>query len=236
MKKILLGSLAVATTLAAPAAFAVELNGASVDLGYSAFTDDGDVNKTDLNSSVELGFSPNFAAQIDLGASKFGLTNEDNINAALHGIYHLDQATAFGAFYGVDRIAGESNTFYGLEAAYDTGPYETQGYVQFGDYGNEDFWGAGGSLRYAVNASFGLGASYDYADIDNAFSAQRFAAVADYNVNDSTRLYAELGVLDSNDLGADAEPFIGAGVKVSLGGAGEPTFGNRGLIGLLPGL
>ncbi|SLN35864.1 hypothetical protein PSA7680_01699 [Pseudoruegeria aquimaris] len=235
MKKTLISSLAVATAVAAPAAYAVELNGASMDLGYSAFTDESDVNKTAIEGSVELGFSPNIAAQIDLGATKFGLSNEDNINAAVHGIYHLDDATAFGAFAGVDRAGGEDNSFYGLEAAYDTGAYETEGYVQFGEYGSEDFWGAGGSVRYAVNASFGLGASYDYADVDNAFNAQRFAAVADYNVSDSTRLYAELGVLDSDDLGLDTEPFIGAGVKVSLGG-GEPTFGSRGLVGLIPGL
>lgn len=230
----LFAAAAAVVPFCASTALAGDFTGGSIGLGYSAFTNDdaGTIDKTSLGGSIEYGFDRNVSVQGDLTLSKFGLTDADAQNVTLHGIFHLDEATSFGAFIGHDEVESLGLTFYGLEAGHEVGQFEGETYIAYGEDDGVDGTLFGLSGLYNVNDAFGFGASYDRLDVESV-ALNRVALEAEYRMQ-NVILSAELGQLDAEDAGS--ETFFGIGARLSFGAKRGTTFERRGLIDTLPGL
>ena len=232
-----LGALALAaTTLAVPAG-AVELTGGAVELGYSAFTEETDVNRTILRGQAELGFTRNFAAQVDAGYYGYHYLG-DGVNLTAHGIYHGSETASFGVYVGYDEIESVSATTYGLEAGMLLAP-SVIAEVYAGGF---DIEGEGGLMMgVEVANAFGNGlsarAGIDHVNSDFGVDVTSIELGLDYKVTPQTGLYAEVGSTRLSGFGASgSETYVGAGVTIDFGAKRGATFGYRSLFDLIPGL
>lgn len=225
-------ALALAGILCTSAAQAFEVTGGSVDLGFSAFTDDFDANKTTLGGALEFGIVRAVSVQADLGLTQFGLTEVDNTNFGLHGIYHLGEATSGGLYLGRDRVEGADIDLYGLEIGHQQGQFTAEGYL-----GHAEAAGGSGTLLglrggYALSDSATLGARYDNVNLEG-YDISRLSLTGEYAMTDGFALNAEVGSFDAEGVGS--EMFLGLGVKASFGAKRGATFERRSLVDLIPG-
>lgn len=228
------------TAASVTSASAVELVGSSIALEYSAFTEDSSFAATSAKGSVELGFNKNFSLQGDLGGYKLNLVDETGSNIGLHGIYHVNETTSLGAFVSSDSIAGENTQYLGLEAGFGRDGFGLEGYA-----GKTDFEGVDATIygllgHYTFGNNVGLGASVDAVDFDIAgLSMSRYGFQLDYKASENTLIYAEIGSLSAeiDDFGlSDSEQYVGIGIEFNIGSTRGTTFGDRGLLRLIPGL
>ena len=218
----------------AQSAVAGEVTGGSLGFTYSAFSDDSaaTVDKKSIAGSVEYAFDRQFALQGDLSLVKFGATDLDGHSYTLHGIYHLDDATSFGAFIGRDEVDSVGETFYGLEIGREFDQLDTEGYIAHGQA--DDLTGTlfGLSALYNATDSFAFGMRYDTLDIDTV-EASRVSLLTEYEI-DRVVLSAEVGQADINGVGS--ESFFGVGARMTFGADRGTTFEKRGLLDVIPGL
>lgn len=228
-------------------AFSLEITGGDVVLGYSAFSEkvDGEtLSQTSIEGSLELGFTKEFGAQADFGVQQFEQLNNvgaDNAtNFTLHGLYHMSETTTFGAFYGRDSLEDLDLDFYGLEAGFEGPNFDVEAYFGTGELdgvdGDGNVFGVSGA--YELTSSFELIGSYAKASFDGDLDVSTFEAGVAYNVNDSVQLAATLGRLtgEVEGLGSESEDYFGLEAEYSFGAARGATFGERGLLHLIPGL
>lgn len=232
---IVIGLVASAST-----AQAIEVTGGRLDLSYSAFLDDTDVDKLNVAGSVELGFSNTASVQLDVGHDSFGLSGLDIVSLGAHGVFHLDQSTSVGVFYTRDRanIGGvnDSANLYGVEAGHDAGPVEFEGYFGRGESSGTDGTIIGASARYAMPSTIGVSGSIDYLDIDG-LEARKLTVRLDGDVTENLNLFVEVGTGKVSAFGASrSEPFMGIGGRITFGADRGTTFERRSLGDLLPGL
>lgn len=214
-----------------------EVTGGEVALSYSAFTKDGDVNRTSLEGSMEYGFDSNFTVQGDIALHRFGAVNENANTVTLHGIGHLNDATSLGAFIGRDHAAGGSATVYGIEAGQDLGRVDIEGYLAGYHETGSNGTLIGANARYAYTPDIGFGAGFDYGGFGGSVDLTRFGVNADYTVTNGPTLSAELGQLHANGFGLSGnEAYAKIGIGFKFGAKRGVTFGNRSLTRLLPGL
>ncbi|OOY31540.1 porin [Thioclava sp. F36-6] len=211
---------------------AAEITGGTVGIGFSQFTDDGDLDKTSATGSLEVGFNRQFSLQGDLAFASFGASDTDANNVALHAIYHAGPATSFGAFAGHDHAEGAGLDYYGLEAGHSYGQFGGEAYVS---HAKED--GVSGNLfglsgRYAVNDAFGVTAGYDHIDVES-FDANRTQIGVDYKLGNVT-LSGDFGHADGDDLGSSN--YVSVGATFAFGPQRRTTFKQRDLIRVIPGL
>lgn len=234
-KKII--PMALAGSLICGQALAVEVTGGEIDLGYSVFTDETDVSKFAITGGVEISFSQAFSLQLDAGTHAFNLTDETGSNVSAHAIYHVDDALSLGAFYGMDRAAGVSTDFYGVEGGYKLANFDVEGYVAHGEDSGVSATVVGLDGTYPVSNAFELGASVDRIDFGSGVRLTRLGVTGTYNVAPNTGLYAELGSVNGSAYGlSDSESYVGIGAKVTFGSDPGTTFGRRSVFELLPGL
>lgn len=229
-------TLASALALSATMAQAVEVTGGSAGLSYSAFADDTDFNRIGLEGSVELGFNRSLGLQFDAGYNNFDASGIDSNTLGLHGIYHLDDATSFGAFYVREDIEGNDLDILGVEAGYEMQNWDIEGYIADidGDGGDGTLGGLKG--RYAMDSGLGLTGSYDRAD-SGGDDLSRFAVRLDRDVSPNANLFVEVGSARADVGGlSDSEPFVGLGGKITFGAERGTTFDQRGFSRLIPGL
>ena len=222
------------------AAQAVEISGGSLDLSYSAFTDDTDVDKLNVAGSVELAFTHAASAQLDLGRDAFGTSAADIMSLGLHGVFHLDQATSLGAYYSRDTVdaggARDSANLYGVEAGHDTGPLQIEGYLGRAEASGADGTMLGVSARYAMPSTIGVTGSIDYLDIEG-LEVRTLKARLDGDVSENLNLYVEVGTGKVRAFGASAsEPCFGIGGRITFGAARGTTFERRSIGEMIPGL
>lgn len=227
-------------TAVSTSASAVELVGSSIALGYSAFTEDNSFSAATAKGSVELGFNRNFSLQADLGGFGLNQVNETGSNIGLHGIYHVNETTSLSAFASSDSIAGENTQYFGLEAGYGNNGFGVEGYV-----GQTEFEGVDATIygllgHYTFENNIGLGASVDTVDFSiGGISLSRYAFKLDYKAAENTLVYAEIGSLSAeiDDFGlSGSEQYLGLGIEFNIGSNRGTTFGDRGLLKLIPGL
>ncbi len=242
MKKIIATS-ALTSLLLAGAAHAVEVTGGYLDLGYSTFTDSDLGDVFNLNGAGELAFARAFSAQLDLGAYRFQDLGETATNWTLHGNWHTSGAASFGAFYGQEDIDNVDFEFYGLEAGFDAGEAEIEGYLarhELSDFSDVDGTLFGISATTDLNDQWQLAASFDRVDnLLNALDYNLFAVTANYAAGANAQVYGKLGVAHISSpivSGSTNEAYIGVGVRVNLGNERGTTFGRRGVLARLPGL
>ncbi len=239
MKKIIATST-LTSLLLTSAAYAVEVTGGYVDLGYSTFTDSDLGDVYNLNGAGELAFSRVFSLQLDAGGYRFEDEDYNGTNVTLHANLHT-QTASFGAFYGQDHIEDETFQFYGVEAGFGAGPAQIEGYLGFQDL--KEASGADGAILGisaggAVNDKWTVIGKYDYLnDIEGALDVSAFSIGATYNVGTNAQVYGEFGAAHlSIGSASSTEPFLGAGVRINLGNERGTTFGRRGVLDKLPGL
>ena len=238
MKHIEFSVLALSAALAfgATTAQAVEVTGGSVGLSYSAFADDTDFSRLGLDGSVELGFNRNLSLQFDAGYSDFDFVDEDSHLLGLHGIYHWDEATSFGAFYTREEALGGDADILGLEAGYEMLDWDFEGYLAHVDTDAGDGTLGGIKARYALAEGFGISGSYDRLGSDGD-DLSRFAMRLDREVSPTTNLFLEVGSAKVDVGGiSESEPFVGLGGEINFGADRGTTFDQRGLARLIPGL
>lgn len=216
---------------------AAELTGGSIDLGYSAFTDDTDVSRTALRGQAELGFNRHFGLQLDLGSYNFDAQDETGTNVSLHGTFHLNETTSFGAFYTRDDIGSGDADFFGVEAGFDfSNAVGAEVYFSTGDDNGVDGDVFGFDLAYNVNDQIALNAGFDRASFDLGADLTRLSVGVEYQTPGFANYYAEFGNVDANLMGlGGSESYIGLGVRLDFGADRGATFGQRGLLDILPG-
>ncbi|MEF3047871.1 hypothetical protein [Pseudotabrizicola sp. L79] len=220
-------------------ASAFDITGGSVALEYSKFTESplNDLDKTSLKGSVEIGFSPEFSVQADLGLSVFGFTNADGTNIALHGIYHVNDATSIGAYLGRDELSfgpfKDDVTYLGAEVGHQGNGLSTEVYVgMITNSGiNATTLGLGGS--YAVTDRIDLGAQFDSLRIDGD-DVVRLGLTGDVAATDTISIYGEVGRGWVQSVGS--ENYLSLGGRYTFGAKGKATFDQRGILTALPGL
>jgi hypothetical protein len=231
-KFAMIGAVAL---MAASTAAALEFIGGNVKLGYSGLTKDMDYSRAGLTGQAEFGIAPSFSLQTDVGVSKFFEAGETEHNLTLHGIWH-DGVADLGVFYGAERVSGDTKNFYGFEVGQQTELFDVELYVGRGENFGWDGIMGGVSGRYALTPQFGLGLSYDRADIEN-LDLSRVAVQADYAVTSDITVGAELGSFRADlDDSWGRETFVGVNAKMSFGAAQGTSFGRRGVLNIIPGL
>lgn len=238
MKSFLVTVVGVVAT--ATAAQAVELTGGAIELSYSAFMDETDLDKVSISGSLEVAFNRNISAQLDLGNDSFGTTDLSIGSVGLHGIYHVSDVTSLGAYYTRDNfdIGGADNDvdLYGVEIGHEIGQNSLEAYLGRNDTNGSDGTMVGISGTYALANGFSLTGSLDYLDVEGA-DLENVAVRLDRDVAENINLFVEVGSSKASAFGvSDSEPFIGIGGRISFGADRGATFGRRSLGDLLPGL
>tara|TARA_R110002049_G_scaffold23545_2_gene83233 strand:+ start:44542 stop:45258 length:717 start_codon:yes stop_codon:yes gene_type:complete len=228
--------LAAGALLVSQPAHAVEITGGSVGLSYSAFADNTDFSRLGLDGSVELGFNRNLSVQADLGYSDFNASGLDSKSLGLHGIYHMDDATSFGAFYTMEDTGGDDVDIFGLEAGYETGVWDFEGYLANADGATDDATMVGIMGRFELADGLGITGSYDRLDM-NGGDLSRTALRLDRDVAPNANMFVEVGAARASAAGmSNSEAFVGFGGKISFGADRGATFSARDTARLLPGL
>ena len=228
-------ALCGATLLCANAAQAVEITGGSVELSYSSFASESSVRQIGIEGSMEIGFTQNFSAQVDLTHHKFNTSGEDITTIATHVIYHMNDVTSFGAFYAIEDTAKGEFDYYGIEAGHEIGLFEFEGYIGRADAKAVDADVAGISARYGFADTFGVTGSYDYIDLTGSDLSTATLRI-DRDVSDNVNLFVEVGSARANAGGlSGSEGFVGLGGKYTFGAERGATFNTRGIATLLPG-
>jgi len=237
MKIKMAGALCAFAALSS-GSYAAELTGGSVDLGYSAFTDNSDFARTALRGQAELGFNRNWAAQLDLGSYSFDTLGDTGTNVTLHGIFHVNDQVSLGAFYSRDDLQGGDADSIGVEAGFDLNEnVAAEIYLSTGDNNGIDGNIIGFDLGYNVPDQWELSVGMDRASFDFGVDLTRLSLGAEYQTQGPTNIYAEFGSLDANAFGlGGSEPYVGVGVRLDFGADRGATFGQRGLLDMIPGL
>lgn len=221
--------------LAAAPAQAFEITGGSVELGYSGFTGNllKKLDKTTLAGRIEVGFSPAFSMQADLGFMNFGFSDEEAHNIGLHGIYHASDITSLGMYLGQDRLDGDSLSIAGVEVGHQAGALGLEGYLTYAKDSTEDGIVFGARADWDFSDVAGIGLRYDSADLGGA-DVSRVALTGQYTLTSGLTLTGELG--SAEIAGSGSEPFFGIGAKMTFGAERGATFADRSVLNLLPGL
>ncbi|WP_147106376.1 porin [Tateyamaria sp. syn59] len=235
MNKMISAVLGVTLPLAGTAQ-AVEITGGSVQLKYSAFTEETDLDRINLEGSMEIGFNRSFSTQIDIGHNNFGETDLDGTNLGLHGIYHLNDTTSLGAFYTREDVENVDIDIYGVEAGFETGAFAIEGFLGQADAENEDETIFGFEGRYAFNSGIGLSLGYEDIGSGSTVNVATTTIRVDRDVTSNLNLFAEIGQTSFDTAIGDLdETFVGIGGRIVFGAERGATFNQRGLLRILPG-
>ena len=174
-----------------------------------------------------------------IGASAFQFNEADtgSYNLAVHGIRHLDNTFSVGAFVGTERVSNQSAGYYGIQAAFASGPLRAQVYAsQFIEGNNRDAATFGVSATASLNDRFDLGVDYGRFEITGTRDVSRGSIKASFKFTDRASLNAEYGRVElGSPIGNLDDNFVSLGVTIHLGSKGRTTFGHRGLSTILPG-
>jgi hypothetical protein len=225
-----------AAILVAGSAQAAEVTGTTLDLGYSTVSSTN-LSKLGFGAAIEVGITPGFALQFDIGAYDFEALNDNGYSLGAHAIVHVGPATSLGVFAALDNAAGTNEEFLGVEAAHEFALVEGQAYFAKGGSAGVDADVFGLGLSYGLTPQFGVTGSIDRAKLDNNATLTSYALGVTYAPVDSVSLYAEVGSLRASALGlAGNEGFVGVGAKFDLGSDRGATFDRRGIFEFIPGL
>lgn len=225
---------AVVLMVASPAV--AQVTGGSLDIEYDFPTDGGDLGGTTYSGAIEYSITRDFAVSLDIAGYRLDNLDTDATSLTLHGVYHMDEMTSFGAFVGSDAIEdSDRETLFGLEAGTEFGAAEFESYLGALDGEGETVTLAGVDGKYDFGNGLSAIGSAGLASADD-IDITRFAVGAEYEVVGGPQFYAEIGNVSAEADGIDAdETFIGLGARVAFGAERGTTFGQRSLFEILPG-
>ena len=210
------------------------VNGAELGFAWSGFlaNDVRAANNLSLQGALEYGFTPTFAAQLDLAQHHYTYSNDEGGNVTLHAIGHVGQATALGGFLGHEWIDGDHLEHYGLEAKHEFGLIGVEGYTAWIENDTTDASIIGLSGSYAMTDALSLGGRFETIDTEGGTDTTALDATLAYAMPRGVTLDGSVGLIDGNKM--DTEVTFGFGIRTTLGGNGV-TFGRRGVQELIPG-
>jgi hypothetical protein len=220
--------------VASPAA--AQVTGGSLGVEYNAPTDGGDFGGTTYSGALEYAFNRNFALSLDIAGYRLDNISTDASSATFHGVYHLDEMTSFGVFYGADSVdGGDARALYGIEAGTEFGDADVEAFLGQLEGASED------ALIYGVDASYGFSngfsaiASGGFTNVDD-LSLSRIAIGGQYEISGGPQFYAEIGNVSAETSGVEADQmFVGLGARIAFGADRGTTFEQRSLFEILPG-
>ncbi|WP_444459977.1 hypothetical protein [Rhodobacter capsulatus] len=183
-------------------------------------------NNLALEGAVEYGFTPGFAAQLDVAQHHFTNSNDEATNVTLHAIGHVNDGFAVGGFLGHEWVGGNHMEHYGLEATHDFGLLTVEGNATLLKNDGNDATILGLDGRYALTDALSLGGRVKTVNADHGSDTTAFDATLGYAMPSGVKIDGSLGLVDGNQ--SDRELTVGLGVKLLMGGNGV-TFGKRGL-------
>lgn len=231
--------------LSAQPALAFDLIGADFAGGYSAYFDqvEGEtLSRASGEFSAEVGLAGSFGVQLDFAIQKFEQISDDiednTMSSTLHGLFYLDDAITLGAFYGWETM--ENAEYYGVEAAYYGTDFYAEAYLGAGVLNefdvNNKIYGVNGA--YQLTSDFDLIGSYSKATFDGLVDLSLVEAGFGYNYSDRIQISAALGRsnLELEGAAANIDDYFALEAEYSFGAARGATFGERGILHLIPGL
>ncbi len=228
--------MAVAAMGLAHGALAVEVTGGTVEIGYSSLNGGSNLSRTLAAGGIEVGFTRAFALQFDLSVYGLDALNDTGRTAALHAVYHVNDATSLGFFAGNEDISGFDANFVGIEGGFEFNSLDLEVYLA-----SEDDNGTNGSLfgmnlHHDFGNNFGITGKIDRINLSGGVDLTSYSVGVDYNLGENSVLYGEIGSLNANALGlSGSESFVGIGARINFGAARGVTFRRRGLLEMLPG-
>lgn len=225
-----------ATLLVVASPLAAQVTGGSLGVEYNAPTDGGDLGGTTYSGALEYAINRNFAVSVDLAGYRLDNIDTDAVSGTLHGVYHLNELTSFGVFYGADDLDGaDAVSLYGLEAGTEFGQAEIEGYIGQLEGNEDDALIFGFDANYDFSNGFSITGSGGFTDVDD-FSLSRVAIGGQYEITGGPQFYAEIGNVSAEFEGFDDdETFVGVGARLAFGAERGTTFGQRSLFEILPG-
>jgi hypothetical protein len=228
-------ALAVAVLVVASPA-AAQVTGGSLGVEYSAPTDGGDFGGTTYSGALEYSFGRSFALSFDIAGYRLDNINTDASSATVHGVYHLDEMTSFGVFYGADSLdGGDAQALYGIEAGTEFGDADVEAFIGQLEGTNDDALIYGFDANYGFSNGFSAIGSGGFTDVDDR-SLSRIAIGGQYEIAGGPQFYAEVGNVSAESGGVEADQtFVGVGARIAFGAERGTTFEQRSLFEILPG-
>lgn len=213
-----------------------QVTGGSLGVEYSAPTDGGDFGGTTYSGALEYAFNRNFALSLDIAGYRLDNISTDATSATVHGIYHLDEMTSFGVFYGADSLGdADALALYGLEAGTEFGDADVEAFIGQVEGVNDDALIYGFDANYGFANGFSVIGSGGFTDVDDR-SLSRIAIGGQYDLTGGPQFYAEIGNVSAEAGGVEADQaFVGVGARIAFGAERGTTFEQRSLFEILPG-
>ena len=226
----------LASTLVLSASMAsAQVTGGYLGVEVLAYSEDDNDASVNYSGGLEYAFNRNWSIAADIASYDQGLLSGDGGNLTLHVMYHLNEEATIGLFRaadGVDNTTDAAQGLTGIEAGYELGRIEGEGFLAF--YDDEDdsdniaslsgstLFGASG--EYAITDQISANAAIGFlsSDVEDVTS---FSAGASYTFNAGPSLYAEIGQINNED--SDDSTFVGLGASVAFGADRGTTFGIR---------
>lgn len=225
-----------ATLLCVASPATAQVTGGSLGIEYNAPTDGGDFGGTTYSGAVEYAITRDFAISLDLSGYRLDNISTDAASATLHGVYHFNEQTSLGAFYGADKIDGaDALALYGIEAGSEFNGADIEAYIGQVEGASDDALIMGADINYDLANGFALTASAGLTDVDD-LSLSRVAFGGAYEIMGGPEFYAEIGNVEVELDGESADQtFVGLGARINFGAARGTTFDQRSLFEILPG-
>lgn len=221
--------LAVATPV-----YAQGVTGGTLGVEVNAPTDLSDFGGTTYFGGIEYAINKNFSVAADISSYRFDNLGTDASSATLHGIYHMNDLTSFGLFFGQDKNETETSKVMGVEAGTEFMGGTVEGYVGRANSDTSDatIIGADGFYDWSESIQFTGGAAIANFDLG---STRTVTVGASYTISNGPDLYAEIGSVSVDDgTSTDSDTFIGLGARLNLGAERGTTFDQRSLFEILP--
>ena len=215
---------AVSLTALLTSAMAQGFSGGELTIDAYGFSDGGDSTVVNYSAALEYSINRNVSIAGDVSIYDLSILSDDVTNFTLHGIFHVNDQTSIGGFYGVDSLSGNGSAFGGFEAGYETGALGVEGYIAI--YDNDDDTSVFGlSGEYEISDTISATANIGLGDIGNV-DYTRISAGAEYSFAQGPSVYAELGNVTG---GGTDSGYIGLGANIEFGAARGTTFDRRGI-------
>jgi len=227
-------TLAVAACVGSSAAYAQQFSGGQLAIDVLGYGLEDDVLEVNYSGGLEYAINRNWSIGGYYTVYDFDTFDGSAGNLTLHAIYHLNDDTSVGVFRAGDGIEldgfGAGRGMTGIEAGYETGAFEVEGFIGFFDKPEDDdqadnalLFGLSGA--YEINDTISVLASYSRADSDT-LTANRFSVGGSYEFIAGPSVYANVGRADS---GLEDASFIGLGASIEFGADRGMTFESRSL-------
>lgn len=207
--------------LTSPAA-AQEFTGGELGFEYNQLLDDGSFDGTNYFAGVEVGITRSFSFGLNLSQLDF---QDDTSTATLHGIYHMNDTTSFGAFYSAKE---DDVRIIGVEGGIEIWGGDIGGFIGQLSDGTDDAIVFGLDSNTPIgNSAFSVFTDFDIAADDDIAASTNEIGVG-YTINGGPEVFVQYGRADVSASGVSGSTdYIGFGAQIQFGAERGTTFDVR---------